>query len=1257
MTPFVPRILFFVIILSIPWISFGQDPCPDCDLNCILCESLDGYASNNESPNTSTSQGTHCTITEHQISWLGFVAGSTDLSLEVCATMCTSTANLEVLIVQADDCSNAVAVSNCFGAGTAISEGDCGTLVNSTDLIVGHYYWLVFDQAPNENGLCEFTISVNSGITGAPDLTEEPEIDGEMFLCDGEVETFTPDQQDGVTSYEWTLDGDDIGINDDFDFSEDEKGVYQLCATPFNFCSEGPQSCVDVFVGESFDTTYFFEICQEDDCVFFEGDWLCWEGIDTAVEEETWLGCDSIIWVDISYYNYDNEILLSPYEICEGEVLDIEDDPYYGQNDFVIVNGPTQITNPGDYVVTVEDEDYNCEYYIEFEVLVSDSDTLYFDEEICDNETYPFGNDLLNESGMYIDTLTSVNGCDSFRILMLDVFPVVDTAFQRQICLNQTVTIADSTISNTGFYELVTPSKNGCDSLIRLNVIKSDTLKFSFEENICEGASYMFVDTLLATSGTYSKALVSVEGCDSLATVMFNVLEHSSFNIEETICAGEVMEVNGVALDSTDTYQFKLINSVGCDSTIAVDLEVLDSIVTFTAEQRCEGDSIVIGGLSFKDSGDYSITLSGQNGCDSIVNLSLNVLSRLETRIDQEICFGDSLEFNNQVFKTEGVTEFVFPSVQGCDSVVVLSLDILPESKSTESAIVCENEGFEYDGTLIEDAGVFTFVKRDRNNCDSIVTLEIEHLSVDDLILTQSICTGDSLEFFGDYLKAEGNYFGQAKNVNGCDSFVELNLDIVDILITEIYDTFCNLQIIDFAGLQISQSGIYEDQLSSQFGCDSLVLFNAQFKDCSLQYELTVNGVSCHGLNDGGVALNITQFFPPLDLLLLDQNSNVVANEIFDDSNRGVFEAVDLAPGIYTIELEDGFGVMSQTAVFEIEDVDPLSVDEVLSNFSGNNIDCALGNSGQITLMPMGGTAPYQLPIWDDGVEGFNRENLMAGSYTYTLVDDNGCEFVSTIVLSEPDPLVLEVFIDFLDPCDDSSLSIDVIVEGGAAPVEISFLNSSSQTILIEDLVESSMQVMAVDANGCEEVNDYTIPWPNLDGQVDLGPDIETVIGEVVVLEAEYNFIPVDYVWQIVPQPDSFCQNCPIQSFIALEENYWISLTAYDENGCAYTSEQNIFVKTPQRIYVPNVFNPESAQDGFFNLYHNGDIQLIEFKVYTRWGELVFDDPNVETNNRQSGWNGLRNNQKASQGVYVYYIEIVNQDGNIEVFSGTITLL
>jgi hypothetical protein len=83
-----------------------------CASACILCE-LDGYTSTT----TQTSQGQiipgYCTQVVHSMGYIGFVAGSVDLTFEVAVGACTLGNSIEMGVFQTDDCQTFDLVTDC----------------------------------------------------------------------------------------------------------------------------------------------------------------------------------------------------------------------------------------------------------------------------------------------------------------------------------------------------------------------------------------------------------------------------------------------------------------------------------------------------------------------------------------------------------------------------------------------------------------------------------------------------------------------------------------------------------------------------------------------------------------------------------------------------------------------------------------------------------------------------------------------------------------------------------------------------------------------------------------------------------------------------------------------------------------------------------------------------------------------------------------------------------------------------------------
>ncbi len=112
-------------------------------------------------------------------------------------------------------------------------------------------------------------------------------------------------------------------------------------------------------------------------------------------------------------------------------------------------------------------------------------------------------------------------------------------------------------------------------------------------------------------------------------------------------------------------------------------------------------------------------------------------------------------------------------------------------------------------------------------------------------------------------------------------------------------------------------------------------------------------------------------------------------------------------------------------------------------------------------------------------------------------------------------------------------------------------------------------------------------------------------------------------------------------------------ITVEDEFGCVSMDTLNISIAANPEI--PNLFSPNGDNhNDFFDLIaaekFRGLIEVETFKVYNRWGNLMYDNETPAV-----GWNGrLSNGDIAPAEVYTYLIKLV---GSEEVFKGTVTLI
>ena len=176
--------------------------------------------------------------------------------------------------------------------------------------------------------------------------------------------------------------------------------------------------------------------------------------------------------------------------------------------------------------------------------------------------------------------------------------------------------------------------------------------------------------------------------------------------------------------------------------------------------------------------------------------------------------------------------------------------------------------------------------------------------------------------------------------------------------------------------------------------------------------------------------------------------------------------------------------------------------------------------------------------------------------------------------------------------------------------------------------------------------------------EVSLPETITLTINESINLEPQIS-VPessIEVITWVTPA-DLSCTDCLRPQVLGFENGDSVELIITTSDGCQISAFTTLILETTEipRVYIPNVFSPEST--GNFTIYTNDQIDnILEVKIYDRWGNLVFENENFQPNQQSAGWDGRYNNVKAELGVYVYFF-VYELDGRREVEAGDVTLL
>ncbi len=421
-------------------------------------------------------------------------------------------------------------------------------------------------------------------------------------------------------------------------------------------------------------------------------------------------------------------------------------------------------------------------------------------------------------------------------------------------------------------------------------------------------------------------------------------------------------------------------------------------------------------------------------------------------------------------------------------------------------------------------------------------------------------------------------------------------------------------------------------------------------RELELQLDLDRTEVlppRCNGLADGSLSLFIGNGLPPYQFNFNDGNG-------FQPSNS----LTNLPAGIYPVAAIDDNLCRGNFNV-EIVDHPPVAI-----NIDGLNISCNGEADGSITALPDGGIGNYSYS-WSTGAQTATLDNLPVGTYTITVADGNNCQRDTTITLTQPPPLGIEnIVVEDVLCFGDPTGVIDVIGQGGSPPYlySVDGINFQENNRLAGNPA-GSYRVVVQDLNGCIFEEEVAIDQPP-QLLVDAGPDRVIDLGDTVRLRAQSTDNQVRVQWSPVmtlrcnEQLGSGICLGPTAQPLATQE-YTVVVT--DSSGCTAEDKVLVTVRNNRPIYAPNAFSPNKDFDNeFFTLYGGpGARQIMRLRVFSRWGELLFEDENLALGGEgeNQGWDGTFRGDPAPAGVYVYYAEVEFIDGQVLQYQGEFTLI
>jgi hypothetical protein len=278
---------------------------------------------------------------------------------------------------------------------------------------------------------------------------------------------------------------------------------------------------------------------------------------------------------------------------------------------------------------------------------------------------------------------------------------------------------------------------------------------------------------------------------------------------------------------------------------------IFDQVETKTV---CSNElPFVFGSQSLTTSGEYTETFQSFAGCDSIVNLTLVVNPVYDESISESVCDSElPYIFGSQTLTASGDYTETYKTINGCDSIVTLSLLVNPTFDVAETKTVCENElPFIFGIQSLVSPGDYTETFQTIHGCDSVVTMTLKVNPTFNETASETVCSNEPPFVFGSQLlSVSGEYTETFQSVAGCDSVVTLTL-----LVNETFETALaeSIYIEDvpyiFGSTSLSLSGVYTETYTAANGCDSTVTLTLSVIDTSIVIDITPPDVICNEID------------------------------------------------------------------------------------------------------------------------------------------------------------------------------------------------------------------------------------------------------------------------------------------------------------------------------------------------------------------------------------------------------------------------
>ena len=489
--------------------------------------------------------------------------------------------------------------------------------------------------------------------------------------------------------------------------------------------------------------------------------------------------------------------------------------------------------------------------------------------------------------------------------------------------------------------------------------------------------------------------------------------------------------------------------------------------------------------LTGLQSGQYTLTITDDNGCTSVMSAVINEPScnvQITTTIVQPICYGlngtlswinsggmpsynntlldlntNSIFYNNSniasLSLTEGNYALIVEDLFGCQDIENITIlgpppitsnititDASCNGGNDGSVIVIPSGGttpYSYNwggvNTNALSAGIYAVTVTDFNGCQSLpspITYQISEPSVitPTVSSTPVSCTG------------------------GGDGSAVVSVSGGTYPYTYLWSTSGSSS----PSINNLTAGTYYISVTDDNGCPSTGSVVITEPNNSVGISITPTHVGCNGDSDGEAIAYGIGGTPPYSYLW--------------SNGQTTQTSIGLSAGTYNCVVIDANNCVNTTST-TINEPSP-----IVANESPIDVSCFGLSDGSVTVNPSGGSGVYNV-IWMNGMTSMGISGLSAGTAFVTITDNTGCTTESaptSFVIYQPNPLVLTTSVVSQPSCNiatDGEVTVNVI--GGTTPYSYDWENISgvsvSTNVNADNVGQGYYLVTVTDINSCSD--------------------------------------------------------------------------------------------------------------------------------------------------------------------------------------------